>query len=155
MFQECRHIMPSGARCHAPALRGKPYCYFHARLHNLPGHAAKSSEKAKVEIEILEDASAVQLAVSRVLSGLSSGRIESRTAGILLYGLQIAAGITGKNRPFADSEAVQDVSYTKDGRALARENLVCEPLEDCADCPTPGKCIDCKLLNILQKGTPQ
>jgi len=33
MFNLCRHIMPSGAKCHAPALRGKPYCYYHTRLH--------------------------------------------------------------------------------------------------------------------------
>ena len=30
---ECRHIMPSGAKCHAMALRAMPYCYFHTRLH--------------------------------------------------------------------------------------------------------------------------
>jgi hypothetical protein len=33
MFVECRHIMPRGAKCKAPALRGRPYCYFHDKLH--------------------------------------------------------------------------------------------------------------------------
>jgi hypothetical protein len=33
MVNLCRPIMPSGARCHAPALRGKPYCYCYTRLH--------------------------------------------------------------------------------------------------------------------------
>ena len=41
MFNLCRPIMPSGAKCHTPALRGKPYCYYHTRLHRFP--AAKAS----------------------------------------------------------------------------------------------------------------
>ncbi len=83
MFQECRHIMPSGARCHSPALGVKPYCYFHARLHNLavqpakPGNPAKV-EPAVIEIDPLEDPSAVQLTITRVLTALGSGRIDTK-----------------------------------------------------------------------------
>ena len=42
MHYECRHIMPNGARCQSPALRGKVYCYFHFKLHHLkkPNHGA-------------------------------------------------------------------------------------------------------------------
>jgi hypothetical protein len=43
MFNLCRHIMPSGAKCHTPALRGKPYCYYHTRLHRFPAAQASPS----------------------------------------------------------------------------------------------------------------
>jgi hypothetical protein len=33
MVNLCRPIVPNGARCHVPALRAKPYCCFHTRLH--------------------------------------------------------------------------------------------------------------------------
>jgi hypothetical protein len=154
MFQECRHIMPSGARCHSPALRGKPYCYFHARLHNLAVQPAKPGNPAEVEIDPLEDPSAVQLTITRVLTALGSGRIDRARAGTLLYGLQIAAALASRNRRFAAPEAVQDISLSDEGQPLAAENVSFEPLEDCDDCPTPGKCLDCKLLNILQTSTP-
>ena len=29
MYPECRHIMPDGAKCHSPAMRGMAYCYYH------------------------------------------------------------------------------------------------------------------------------
>jgi hypothetical protein len=34
MCDELRHIIPSGVKCHAPALGGKPYCYLNSRLHD-------------------------------------------------------------------------------------------------------------------------
>ena len=43
MFNLCRPIMPSGAKCHTPALRGKPYCYYHTRLHRFPAAQASPS----------------------------------------------------------------------------------------------------------------
>jgi hypothetical protein len=155
MFQECRHIMPSGARCHSPALRGKPYCYFHARLHNLVVQPAKPGKEAEVEIDPLEDMSAVQLTITRVLTALGSGRIDRARAGTLLYGLQIAATMASRNRRFADSDAVQDISFSDEGQPLAAESVNFEALEDCDNCPTPGKCFDCKLLNILKKGSEE
>ena len=33
MYIECRHILPNGRKCHSPALRGKPFCFHHAKLH--------------------------------------------------------------------------------------------------------------------------
>ena len=29
----CRHLKTNGLRCQSPALKGEPFCYFHARLH--------------------------------------------------------------------------------------------------------------------------
>jgi hypothetical protein len=40
---------------------------------------------------LLEDANAVQLAVMQVLQLLGSGQMDTKTAGLMLYGLQIAS----------------------------------------------------------------
>ena len=32
MYNECRHIKDDGQRCHAAALKTKPYCFFHMKF---------------------------------------------------------------------------------------------------------------------------
>jgi hypothetical protein len=33
MYPQCRHVRPDGEGCHAAALKGSHWCYFHNRLH--------------------------------------------------------------------------------------------------------------------------
>lgn len=65
MYTECRHIMPSGKKWESPALRGMPYCYFHGRAHRKPLKPLAGEEKP-LEIPLLEDHWAVQIAISQV-----------------------------------------------------------------------------------------
>ena len=51
MYFECRHIMPNGARCHSPALRATPYCYYHTRLHIAANK--KISPQDSIEIPVM------------------------------------------------------------------------------------------------------
>jgi hypothetical protein len=34
MYPQCRHVRPSSDRCHAAAIKGSHWCYFHERLHD-------------------------------------------------------------------------------------------------------------------------
>jgi len=88
MFVECRHIMPTGRKCHSPALRGKAFCFFHARLHFRRPAAASPGKLPHTGIEDLHTA------VARVLTALASPLTDPRRAGVLLYGLNIAAGLS-------------------------------------------------------------
>ena len=90
MHSECRHIMPSREKCHAAALRGTPYCYFHTRVHRV-AKAKPEPKYAPLKLPVLEDRSAIQLALAQILDALASARIDSKQAGLLLYGLQIAS----------------------------------------------------------------
>jgi len=90
MCPECRHIMPSGAKCHALALRGMPYCYFHARGHR-PAQGQGRIPKQPLKLPVLKDSSAIQVALGQVLSAIASSKINARSAGQLLYGIQIAS----------------------------------------------------------------
>lgn len=96
MTKDCRHILPNGRNCHAPAMRGKAYCYHHMLDKRAParGHACTSKKKNPAEDplvlpEILDQA-AIRSAVSSTLLALAAGRIERRRASTLLYGLQLA-----------------------------------------------------------------
>jgi len=89
-IQKCNHIKTNGMRCGSPALRGRRFCYFHHRAHDLrqlrhqrPGY--------RFELPLLEDANAVQMSLQDVLSAVNEDRIDHRRAGLLLYGLSTAA----------------------------------------------------------------
>jgi len=141
MFQECRHIMPSGARCHSPALREAPYCYFHARLHRLTPRQLRFQDEP-LELPPLEDRGAIQIALAQVLGALASSRLDPRRAGLMLYGLQIASKTVPSLSRVLDSEAVRALSYDSDGGELAEEHTACEPPDDCCDCPKKDTCDD-------------
>jgi hypothetical protein len=116
MVKECRHIMPNGAKCKSPALRGKPCCYFHARLHQMA--ARPKSPEEPLTIPVLEDRCAIQLALSQVLSGLASAKIDPRRAALLLYGLQIASQNVDRNGRVLPLWGVTSVEISEDGNEL-------------------------------------
>ncbi|MGC1421591.1 MAG: hypothetical protein WA815_04530 [Terracidiphilus sp.] len=93
MYNECRHIMPSGKKCHSPALRDKPFCYYHTNLHRL---GDPSSPEAKQHLLPIEDTSGIQIALTQVLGALNSPHMDTRRAGLLLYGLQIATQLASR-----------------------------------------------------------
>jgi len=89
MFVECRHILPRGTKCKAPALRGNLYCYFHDKL----GHYEQDGRRYEREplfLPSLEDTRGIQMAVAQTLAAFGSGRIDARQTGLYLYGLQLA-----------------------------------------------------------------
>jgi hypothetical protein len=92
MIQECRHIMPSGAKCHSPALRGMAYCYFHVPGRR-PAQRQSLVHPPPLKLPVLKDRRAIQIALGQVLSAIGSSGINPRSAGQLLHGLQIASDI--------------------------------------------------------------
>jgi hypothetical protein len=78
----CQHIKVDGSRCGSPAMRQRKFCYYHLR-------AAVQSKR--LEMPLLEDAPAVQLGIMRVCNAIANGTLDSKKAGLLLYGLQTAS----------------------------------------------------------------
>ena len=141
MYFECRHIMPNGARCHSPALRGTHYCYFHPRLHrqaNQPRTTLTGAEPLK--LPILEDRSAIQVALSQILDALASSKLDRPTAGLLLYGLQIASQNVERKQDILPFKAIESITHTRDGDELAPELRVCESSDTCSTCDERDTC---------------
>ena len=147
MFQECRHILPSGSRCHAAALRAMPYCYFHATPHRL-ANSKNRPAKEPLHFPVLEDAGAIQIAITQVVDALGSSRIDLRHAALLLSAIRVAAALIP--RPSAEHPArpVRAFTCEDDGEVLAPEQSVCEPLADCRKCEAKDSCIRMKRINM-------
>ena len=137
----CRHIMPNGARCHSPLLRGTSYCYFHTRLHRLAAEKSPTAE-VPITIPVLEDRSAIQVALAQVLNGLVSSRLDPRRAGLFLYGLQIASQNVPRQRDIVPRTAVPSLTHTSEGEELAPEECLDATPEDCANCSKRDSCED-------------
>src|SRR5277367_4335379 len=101
-FYECQHVRPSGRKCEALAIRGHRFCYFHLQARRgystvtpaeavANGATAPAPESATITLPMLEDRSAVQIVLTEVLRALAANQIDTKRAGLLLYGLQIAA----------------------------------------------------------------
>ncbi len=89
---QCHHIKTSGVRCASPALRNRRYCYFHQRARPLLiDVAARQQDPALFSLPPLEDAHAIQHALRNVAHRLLDRTLDTKTAGLLLYALQIAS----------------------------------------------------------------
>ena len=97
MYNECRHIFTSGKKCQSPALKERDFCYFHSNRRKRSAHTKEAYEPyippqdTAHDLTPLEDADAIQLALSDVVLALAANRIDPRRARILIYGLQVAS----------------------------------------------------------------
>ena len=89
MYQECRHIKANGLKCQSPAMRGSPFCYFHARV-KVYVPARKPSAGAPLELPPLDSWSNIHAALHAVLDALANSRMKPSAAGKLLYAIQLA-----------------------------------------------------------------
>ena len=131
MFNECRHILTSGHKCKAAALRGQAFCYYHTAARRYANITTTSAEP--LLLPSTEDTAGVQIAINQVLRALSSHRIDRRHAGVYFYGLQIAARLARKSDE-KPTETVRETCEDSDGSVLATEKSTCEPPADCVNC---------------------
>jgi hypothetical protein len=89
----CRHIKVNGTQCGSPALRQKNFCFYHQQHRPLPIECYFDGEYATGEIHLpaFEDACSIQSVIRQVVQMVMQKRIERKTAGLLLYALQIAS----------------------------------------------------------------
>ena len=139
MYKLCRHIKTNGQRCKSPALSESAYCYFHARVHTMA--KAKNSIWDDVNLPMLEDAASIQVAISQIMAGCLSSRLDARHTGLLLYALQIASQNIDRSSYRMDSDSVQSMTVSGEGDELAPEEKICEP-GDCAGCDQRDTCED-------------
>jgi hypothetical protein len=96
----CEHVFTDGRCCKAPRVKKGKLCYAHTLM----------EEKRPLELNLppLEDANAVMLWLMDVLRGLAEGRTTEKTAGIMLYGLQLAM-VNARFTTFQDTKHAEMV----------------------------------------------
>lgn len=90
----CQHIKINGTQCGSPALKGERLCYFHDRWRHTRIEFNKAGSLHYLEpfeLPSLEDADSIQVAIVQVLRLIIAKHIDATSAGLLLYGLQVAA----------------------------------------------------------------
>ena len=89
---QCRHIFTDGHRCGSPCLRGEDLCYYHHTTRKpVVDPQQRRGRRSSFDLPLPEDRSAIQQSIGEVLRRIASNDIDSRRAGLLLYGLQIAS----------------------------------------------------------------
>ena len=131
MTPECRHIKTSGGKCGSPALRDQPWCYFHARQRE------RTAERRTTPVvplshalSNLEDRSAIQHAITHVIMALADYQIDTKRAGILLYGLQLASTNAKDTEQIVSSESIAELTRTEEGEEMAPEGATSRPEQE-------------------------
>jgi hypothetical protein len=141
MFVECRHIKPRGTKCGSPALKGRPYCYYHDQLHTYTQDGRRDDNDKTFCLPSIEDASGIQLALTQVMNAMANHRLDSREGVRLIYGLQVALQALAQVAPAAPQEIVHDTSCDGIGVDLANDDAgPGEPHPECRACVNRFSC---------------
>ncbi|MGO9865784.1 MAG: hypothetical protein ACLPLR_19435 [Terriglobales bacterium] len=89
----CRHIKINGTQCGSPALRNKNFCFYHQANRPWAVECYFDGPDATGEITLpyFEDAHSLQAVIRQVVQMVLQKRLGRKTAGLLLYALQIAS----------------------------------------------------------------
>ena len=79
----CGTVREDGTWCRSPRLKDHLHCYAHYRM--------KEAQAKKLKLAAVADANGIQMAIMQVQRALIDGEISEKTAGLLLYSLQLAA----------------------------------------------------------------
>ena len=85
-----------------------------------PGPSVGTWENTNLDLPPLEDSSAIQLALTDILQALAANQLDTKRAGLLLYGLQVAS--TNVQKMHIPFDAVRSVTYTDEGVPLAPQD---------------------------------
>jgi hypothetical protein len=83
---ECRHILTSGRKCRAVALRGRPFCFQHSRQRSIVADGSCNS----VKLPTLEDQASILVSLNQVIRAMTTNRLDHKAAGRCLYAIQLA-----------------------------------------------------------------
>ena len=86
--RRCQHIKGNGTQCGSPALRKEKFCYYH---HQCAPVKIAIDGKNEILLPVFDDASSIQIALRQVTQLLLEKKIEPKSAGLVLYALQIAS----------------------------------------------------------------
>src|SRR2546429_288030 len=91
---------PICTQCGSPALRNGEYCYFHRRWRMTTVDLSHSAHHVTTEfvLPVLEDADSIQITLGQIMRMIVCRQVDTKSAGLLLYGLQIASANLRRTR---------------------------------------------------------
>ena len=80
-------------------------------------HESAPADAASLDLPPIEDTASIQLALIEVLQALAANQLDTKRAGLLLYGLQVASANAKHCK--IPSHGVRSITHTDDGIPLA------------------------------------
>jgi hypothetical protein len=108
----CRWVRQDGTTCGSPQMKRHIYCFAHRQM--------AEAQALALRLPALEDANAIQIGLMRIQKALIEGTISTKTAGLLLYSMQLALQNVGRTT-FGQVKAEEPVRETVDGREALSE----------------------------------
>ena len=102
----CRWVRQDGTTCGSPQMKRHIYCFAHRQM--------AEAQALALRLPALEDANAIQVGLMRIQKALIEGTISTKTAGLLLYSMQLALQNVGRTT-FGQVKAEEPVRETVDG----------------------------------------
>jgi hypothetical protein len=150
--KSCDHILINGEVCNAIPMRDSKFCYWHhkararRRRHERIGGPIAADANSGLELPLLEDANAIQVALQEIMQAILDRRIDSKRAGLLLYSLQLASSnirnlktLPSTNQPQIANIGDEDEEVFNDCIGKDDRDKFCD--EDCEICDE-GDCDD-------------
>lgn len=88
----CHHVSTSGLQCGSPALVRQRLCYYHQQGRSTAFQYYSEAPFCAFEedLPLFEDSHSIQIAIRQIVSRLLQRKIDPKTAGLLLYSIQLA-----------------------------------------------------------------
>ena len=130
----CRWVRQDGTTCGSPQMRRHIYCFAHRQM--------AEAQALALRLPALEDANAIQVGLMRIQKALIEGTISTKTAGLLLYSMQLALQNVGRTT-FGQVKAEEPARETVDGEEALQSHFTTEDPEENKTLP---------LMNADQRG---
>src|SRR5215469_15757218 len=127
-IRRCAHRKTNGIPCGSPALKDKPYCYFHDRWREQHIDVIDGTpyyQNVITELPILEDANAIQMSLSKVFHMLLAGLLDPKFAKTLIYCLNIAAQNLRYCNFAPKDEDLRDNAPAREDQSIPQNMLKC------------------------------
>jgi hypothetical protein len=110
----CRWVRQDGTTCGSPQMKRHIYCFAHMQM--------AEAQALALQLPALEDANAIIIGIMRIQKALIDGTVSTKTAGLLLYSMQLALQAVGKTT-FGQVKGQELVRETVDGEEALQEAL--------------------------------
>jgi hypothetical protein len=101
----CRWVRQDGTSCGSPQMKKHIYCFAHRQM--------MEARALALSLPAPEDANAIQIGIMRIQKALIEGTISTKTAGLLLYSMQLALQNVGQTT-FGQAKTEELVRTTVD-----------------------------------------
>jgi hypothetical protein len=116
----CQWVRQDGTSCRSPQMKRHIYCFAHRQM--------AEARELMLRLPPPEDANAIQIGIMRIQKALIEGTISTKTAGLLLYSMQLALQNVGQTTfgQAKDEEMVretvdEEVAFSRQQSAISEE----------------------------------